>query len=139
MDELVEFVRARLDEDEQTARRAGGAWTDGPAANWVTAASSEAASEPAHRVALVITDGERAHIVRHDPARVLREVEAKRLLLDEHKPARPKGRPNMERHCLTCTTAQAWDDTAREANCLTLRLLALPYADHPDYRAEWRP
>jgi hypothetical protein len=23
--------------------------------------------------------------------------------------------------------------------CLTLRLLALPYADHADYRQEWRP
>lgn len=23
--------------------------------------------------------------------------------------------------------------------CRTLRLLALPYADHPDYRDEWRP
>ena len=23
--------------------------------------------------------------------------------------------------------------------CRTLRALALPYADHPDYREEWRP
>jgi hypothetical protein len=23
--------------------------------------------------------------------------------------------------------------------CDTLKLLALPYADHPDYRDEWRP
>lgn len=23
--------------------------------------------------------------------------------------------------------------------CPTLRMLALPYADHPDYRQEWRP
>jgi hypothetical protein len=23
--------------------------------------------------------------------------------------------------------------------CETLRLLALPYADHPDYREEWKP
>jgi hypothetical protein len=28
--------------------------------------------------------------------------------------------------------AQGWP-------CQTLRLLALPYADHPDYRPEWKP
>lgn len=45
----------------------------------------------------------------------------------------------MERHCLTCTSAQAWDEKAGESNCLTLRLLAPPYADRPGYREEWRP
>lgn len=39
----------------------------------------------------------------------------------------------------------AWDEllgetcTCYEMACPTLRLLALPYADHPDYRPEWRP
>ncbi|MEU8623293.1 DUF6221 family protein [Streptomyces sp. NPDC048669] len=73
------------------------------------------------------------------PARVLREVEANRQMLAEHEPGTPPGRPNMNRHCLSCTTAQAWDETAGESNCRTLRLLALPYADHPDYQQEWTP
>lgn len=30
-------------------------------------------------------------------------------------------------------------DCGHPATCPTLRLLALPYTDHPDYRPEWRP
>jgi hypothetical protein len=31
------------------------------------------------------------------------------------------------------------DDCRQGPPCRTLRLLALPYADHTDYREEWRP
>jgi hypothetical protein len=31
---------------------------------------------------------------------------------------------------MVCQDSCGWD---------TLRLLALPYADHPDFREEWRP
>jgi hypothetical protein len=62
------------------------------------------------------------HIARWDPARVLAECEAKRriveLVLD--RPIRDHGDCKCE-------------------SCWTLRLVALPYADHPDYRAEWKP
>lgn len=55
-------------------------------------------------------------------ARVLSECEAKRRIVE----------------------AATWEmkDGSRVAYELdedTLRLLALPYADHPDYRDEWRP
>lgn len=77
------------------------------------------------------------HIVRHDPARVLREVNAKRRLLDEH--------PNVnDGSCGTCVTPQ-WGYPTRGGSspqaypCTTLRLLALSYADHPDYQECWRP
>ncbi len=33
-------------------------------------------------------------------------------------------------NCVTCRT---------QGPCVTLRLLALPYAGHPDYQPEWRP
>jgi len=67
------------------------------------------------------------HIARHDPARVLAECEAKRWIVawcdplydDDGKPFGGGG----------CT--EAWWDS--------LQALALPYADHPDYREEWRP
>ncbi|MEV7288111.1 DUF6221 family protein [Streptomyces sp. NPDC093252] len=57
-----------------------------------------------------------AHIVRHDPARVLAETDAKRRVL-------------------------AWALTAPPSPSTdhVLRLLALPYADQPGYRAQWRP
>lgn len=79
------------------------------------------------------------HIAAHDPARVLREIDAKRKLVDEHKPGIQKGWPNMGRHCLSCTGVRVWDESLNESNCLTLRLLALPYADRPGYEESWRP
>lgn len=61
-----------------------------------------------------------AYIVRWEPARVLVEVEAKRRIIDLH--AHFLGR-------------MAVDELAD----MTLRLLALPYANRPGYREEWAP
>ena len=69
------------------------------------------------------------HIARHDPARVLAEVDAKRRMLAIHHPYVPE----PDQACLGCAGGIVWTD------CPVLRLLALPYASHPDYRAEWRP
>ena len=68
-----------------------------------------------------------------------RDVEAKRRIIDEHTPSKPPGLALAERVCRTCTTAQKWDEKSNESNCITLRLLALPYADHKDYDEAWRP
>lgn len=125
MDELVVWLSAQLDEDERIARACSG--------NGEWEAEHIAIYGPDLGVEV------RAHMAAHDPARVLREIDAKRRLLSEHTPQTPKVRPGMERHCLSCTTAQSWDEAAGQSNCLTLRLLALPYADRPGYRKEWRP
>lgn len=58
------------------------------------------------------------HVRRHDPARVLAECEAKRRIVARH---------------------DRDDSTSFGQPCQTLRLLALPYADHSDYRPEWHP
>ncbi len=79
------------------------------------------------------------HIARHDPARVLREVAAKRRIMELHQEGLsndfPMGVEPAEGDilCMTC------DDRALKQYypCPTLRLLALPYADHADYRADW--
>jgi hypothetical protein len=66
------------------------------------------------------------------PARVLAECDPKRRIVREHV-TKLFGDGTF---CPTCT------DTERRLPvryCATLRLLALPYADHPVYRAEWRP
>ena len=58
------------------------------------------------------------HIARHDPARVLAECAAKRLIL------------------------RIWFESEfceRDVMNDVIDALALPYADHPDYREEWRP
>ena len=80
------------------------------------------------------------HVQRHDPHRVLAECEAKRRIIETHRPydcTDPKGQ-----RCFVCASTRAYPSGAaiHEAwPCPTLRLLALPHADRPGYREEWRP
>ena len=69
------------------------------------------------------------HIVRWDPARVLAEIDAKRRILAECERMllRDRLRPG-----------DYWDG-CRDALRSTVIALALPYADRPGYREEWRP
>jgi hypothetical protein len=131
MSDLVAFLRARLDEDEAVARAAvgRGVW-DVCTGEWVTAdvASRElvfaivadgARTQAADLSMAWDADERRAHIVRHDPARVLAEAAAKRAILD------------------------ALDLYEYEPEAAGLRLaarcLAAVYAGHPDYREDWKP
>lgn len=69
------------------------------------------------------TDGARPS-VSVGSARVLAECEAKRRIV---KAAADDSDPHDYWH--------GWND----AHGLALAALALPYADHPDYREEWKP
>ena len=130
MSDLVEFLRARLDEVAELAQAVHGP-EDAP---WW---SAEDIKTRLCDDQIWMHDAE--HMAHHSPAFVLADNDAKRQQIDDHQPARPQYMPHQTRGCLTCTTAQAWDDLANEANCRTLRLLALPYAAHPEYREGWRP
>lgn len=135
--DLVQFLRARLADDRAVAHEAAlqrskyAAWrakeTDvytteviisgdafHVADTGATYPGAEGYDEDAARA---------EHIARHDPARVLAEVDAKRQIVDGVAGADPHG-------AYITGTFTAWD---------ALRLLALPYADHPDYREEWTP
>nr|WP_237281383.1 DUF6221 family protein [Streptomyces caniscabiei] len=73
------------------------------------------------------------HIVRHDPARVLREIDAKRRIIAEHTVTEPyafEGETGTITYCPICLS---------DGKCPTLRLLALPFADREGYREEWAP
>jgi len=155
VDELIAFLRKEIDLDEERAKRAGvmrPSWVydrekfrvltaegqpklvthDGKplADRWVIAGRKDR-EEPLHDV-----DGE--HIVRHDPTRVLREVEAKRKILDGFMPC-PQclaGQRCIPHDSSAGTSSWRFLDDRDER---TARLLASPYADQPGYREEWKP
>lgn len=73
--------------------------------------------------------------------RMIQEVEATRLIVAAHETAvneRVAGFPlyGSDYWCETCHVPSG---EAGKNWCKTLRLLALPYADHADYNREWRP
>jgi hypothetical protein len=124
IDDLVTWLRAQLDEDEQIAREAA----DEGDGQWRLATYQDGTTTAWHGEVEVMTslDGTDAvHIRNWDPARVLAEVDAKRRILDEHLPG--------------TDPCDAHDASLRTIECNTLRFLALPYADRPGYRPEWAP
>ena len=79
------------------------------------------------------------HIARHDPARVLAECEAKRQVVHEWqtfgKLADPSVQPSTDEEFRVHAAAIG----IRQGLARALSHLALPCADHPDYRQEWKP
>ena len=135
---LTEFLLARIAEDEAAAKAATpGPWTfewddhshviiaaePHPASvrvtetgydlssRWVAETSYDDQSSTTYNS---VADGH--HIARHNPARVLRECEAKRRIVDD----------------VQC----GWFDTDLAGAC---KHLAAVYSDHPDYDEEWKP
>lgn len=132
-DALVAFLKARLDDDEQVARQAASREQGG--ASWRLEGATVLAGDGAP-VARHTWADEGSHIARHDPARTLREVEAKRGIVERHS-------PHSMGSCRTCERphwgVQVCDHCERAAPCPDLRDLATVYASHPDYLEEWRP
>lgn len=143
---LAEFLLARVAEDEATARAV-------PAPQW----TAETARRPGvamglrdkmFEVGLVrgafidsedpegwVSDAATCdHAARWDPDRVLAECDAKRRVIELHT-------DHDVHECVP--TMQVWPDldTIPEVPipCPTLRLLALPYADHPSFEEAWKP
>jgi hypothetical protein len=148
MTDLIEFLRARLDDIEQTARAAlrdpqylvddhatvdDGVWRAGSHPHdecAVDGVGIRIYDEGGH------TAEQARHIALHDPARELAEVDAKRRILDEvvdEATGLDMSVDGDRRVGPRDTTTEPYLGT------VLLRLLALPYADHPDYREEWRP
>lgn len=112
--DLIEFLTARLDEDEAVARAAVGV-----------------ADEPGYllgrEVIVPFPDHVTAGLMADrfaSPARVLQEVAAKRALLADH------GGPDPE-HIYCCTCAD------EVYPCPPVRYVASVYADHDDYDPAW--
>ncbi|WP_199546625.1 DUF6221 family protein [Streptomyces sp. N35] len=130
MSDLVQWLGAQLDEDEAIAIRAAemGPWAlgdspdDDPKAVYQGEYGSTLIECP--------RPADAAHVARQNPARVLREIDVKRQLLDLHAPG--------EMDYVDGDVCMACDVRGGEPfyPCKTLRLLALPYADRPGYDAE---
>ena len=146
MSDLVAFWRARLDEDEAAARRAtAGPWRYDPTREWRDpdrpfsgGEESVFAGPEGDDATTVCCTGpsddppsmdDARHIARWDPARVLADVAAKRVIVEMHRPW-GGSLPDGTIDCQIC----GW----RRFGCLTLLALAQPYADHPDFDPAWR-
>jgi hypothetical protein len=124
MSDIVEFLRARLDEDEAIAEAGRLSLGDDGSAEVVEWEQPYGSNVWLPDGNTLVAGGEYGqplaepvgrHIARHDPARVLREVAAKRELL-------------------------VWSEAMAPSMGQTLQeLLAAPYSDHPGYRQEWTP
>lgn len=68
MNDLIEWLRAQLDADEQLAQATGAVspWSDPAEPHWAYYINSDC----------------RAHIVRHSPASALADIAAKRAIID---------------------------------------------------------
>lgn len=131
---LAEFLLARITEDREAALTASTRHVDGP---WLTAWSTD--------VEGIESEGWN-HLDRWSPARVLAECEAKRRIVEAH-PLIPAasiwGDPTGGLACEVCDertdlTCGGFEHE-RSDGCVTLRQLALPYAEHPSYDESWRP
>lgn len=74
---------------------------------------------------------------------MLREVGAKRRIIDEHsRDTRPHATyPEVVAdQCISCGYGDSWgaQEYGPTYPCATLRFLAAVWADHPDYQPEWR-
>jgi hypothetical protein len=130
VNDIIAFLTARYNEEEQTARQAA---LMPPVKSWRSSGNCVYdAGMPDDVAALNVAQSEwdevAAHVALHDPARVLAEVDAKRRLLVLHPYA---GLLSAPESCESCAVTPG--------PCPTLRLLALPHAGHPDFRDEWRP
>src|SRR5260221_528324 len=117
MSDLAKFLAARIDEEEHWAHMAEAGRPPGRVGR----------SEHYPFMATDITPSKATFIRRHDPVRVLREVDAKRKILAEH------------------VAAQAWsyppgdgDEALQEALDSVVRHLAAIWGDHEDYDPAWK-
>lgn len=131
--EMAVFVEKRLDETEAIARAA----TPGP---WIAIDSGVMAVDdetwPVDATESARDREDRVHIAAHDPARVLREVEAKRRILARH--ADP-GHYCDASSQVEVTSFIAGEQVRHVWPCDTLLDLASPHADHPEYPPEIAP
>jgi hypothetical protein len=156
---ITEFLTARLDEDEAAAKAAGPVVMDssGPGSEfrpvnlgeWHVGVEGNIAGPLGGYIAVGpygsgIEETDAAHIVRHDPARVLREVEAGRQLLSAYEDAVDwlSAAEDDDSDIFSDDERPAkvqWHGGVVEALTAALAIRAAVWRDHPDYSPAWSP
>ncbi|MCQ4119872.1 DUF6221 family protein [Rhodococcus tibetensis] len=122
--DIVDFLNARLDEDERIADEARclvpGKW-ESRGIDLIYADVDGVAGTLRH-------EEDAVHIARHDPARVLREVAAKRKIVETYREARehPDYRTDPVLHAMV-----------KQHKQFALLPLTEVYREHPDF-GRWR-
>lgn len=151
MSDIAEFLTARWDELERIAQAAPpGPWTTaGPdtIAEWVVydgewaVAEARAYTEP-HTLtkfrdpSYIDANATAFHIAANDPAYVLADIAAKRQTLALH--GNRSEYQEQDQDGFDLPDAAICREDADAWPCGTVRLLAAPFADHPDYDPGWQ-
>jgi hypothetical protein len=131
--ELVEFLLARVAEDEEVARSArpqdgDPEYPDYDRASWHEARCGYSMGEYMTDCGCGV------------PARVLAECDAKRRIVAWHRLIDGLDtEDDPVRGCGNCIASGMEPPYLIAGPCMTVRLLALPYAGHEDYDEAWRP
>ncbi|MFD7185476.1 DUF6221 family protein [Streptomyces sp. NPDC059904] len=113
MDDLVQFLRARLDEDEAAAKAADSDEIEATPSLWGTKyLTLRGSHDDRHTTELPAELAD--HIARHDPDRILKQT------------AILRGRVDL------------WSKMVGSHASACLREFAAIWDEHPDYRPEWR-
>lgn len=140
-DDLINFLRERLAEAEERARRADGTghfmhsqWTAAPITDdaddmggWGVKAKGfyNLISAAGDGVSRAVAE----HIAAQDPAHTVADVQVKRRAIDNYEKLRRYAEAERREEYVL----------AEGAGAVFLKLMALPHSDHPDYRKEWKP
>lgn len=146
MNDLVEWLRPQLDRDTAVARELAGRGGDDLPTGLRSAGDQvrdaygdpeppEDGVGPADRLWWLARDAA-DWAEAWSPTRVLRDIDAKRRIVECHEPWTAS---NGDTICGRCGREHIDGRPGGHFPCQTLRLLALPYADRPGYQEEWRP
>jgi hypothetical protein len=141
--QVVEFLIARLGEDEAAAKAATpGPWKAEPIHYGPNSGEPDWSITAEKRTVIwgeesLERAGDAAHIARHDPVRAIADVAAKRMIMRVHHPYVCGPWPHACQGCPHSGTDDPY--TEHVDQCPVLRALACVYSDHADYDQEWAP
>jgi hypothetical protein len=149
VEDLVRWLGEQLDEDERMARAATlGPWVQSGIGDygWTVDFGRPGAGVETADTEQGLADAD--FIAAHNPARVLRDIDAKRQVLTGYtKAVEAAEELGALRERLKASGQDVFMTEMERASAIhkrdvlygVLQILALPYTDRPGYREEWRP